>query len=261
MEISPHPDSEKKSQDQIQKRQRIITGTLVFVGLVAFTFGIFRIIGTINSPFKMKSTEITETSFLLNSSQEAEIDQLRNKDTDNDGLSDFDELYSYKTSPYVRDSDSDGFNDKEEVDSGNDPNCPRDQNCSVTQTTPLEEATLPAQGELSSEDLRTTLKNLGAPANLVDTMDDATLQQVYEQTLAETGVTTDQLTNTGEVPSNLEELVPSDTSSQAITLEMLQSLDAAQLRSLLQQSGVDEATLSQVDDATLEALYQQALGE
>jgi len=261
MEISPNPDSEEKNQDIVRKRQKIITGSLLFVGLAAFTFGIYRITGTIDSPFKIKSSQITDSSSLLNSSQQTEIEQLKNKDTDKDGLKDYDELYLYQTSPYVRDSDSDGSDDKNEVESNNDPNCPKDQNCQISQTAPLEEATIPSEGELSSEDLRTTLKNMGAPANLVDAMDDATLQQVYDQTLAETGTTTDQLTNTGEIPSNLEDLAPSETSSQAITLETLQSLDAAQLRTLLQQSGVDEATLSQVDDTTLEPLYQQALGE
>ncbi len=54
---------------------------------------------------------------------------LRNKDTDKDGLSDWDELNIYYTSPYLEDTDSDGFSDKEEIDSGNDPNCPAGRNC------------------------------------------------------------------------------------------------------------------------------------
>jgi len=44
-------------------------------------------------------------------------------------LSDFDELYIYSTSPYLADSDSDGFSDKQEIDGGYDPNCPKGQNC------------------------------------------------------------------------------------------------------------------------------------
>jgi len=44
-------------------------------------------------------------------------------------LSDWDELNIYKTSPYLEDSDSDGFNDKEELDNDKNPNCPTGQDC------------------------------------------------------------------------------------------------------------------------------------
>jgi len=50
-------------------------------------------------------------------------------DTDEDGLTDYDELYVYKTSPYIADSDSDGIGDNIEVTSGDDPNCPADRDC------------------------------------------------------------------------------------------------------------------------------------
>lgn len=42
-------------------------------------------------------------------------------DTDDDGLSDYDELYKYKTNPTKPDSDGDGYNDGEEVNSGHNP--------------------------------------------------------------------------------------------------------------------------------------------
>ena len=50
-------------------------------------------------------------------------------DTDKDGLSDYDELNIYKTSPYIEDSDSDGYTDGEEVKNDKDPNCPSGQDC------------------------------------------------------------------------------------------------------------------------------------
>lgn len=59
---------------------------------------------------------------------------LRARDTDKDALSDWDELNLYKTSPYLADSDSDSFSDKEEIESGNDPNCPKGQNCFLNST-------------------------------------------------------------------------------------------------------------------------------
>lgn len=54
---------------------------------------------------------------------------LKNVDTDKDGLSDYDELNIYKTSPYLEDTDSDGISDYDEVAQGTDPNCATGQNC------------------------------------------------------------------------------------------------------------------------------------
>lgn len=65
------------------------------------------------------------------SSQNQQQDEaLKNVDTDKDGLSDYDELNIYKTSPFIEDSDSDGVLDKVEVDRGQDPNCPIGKDCS-----------------------------------------------------------------------------------------------------------------------------------
>jgi lipoprotein-anchoring transpeptidase ErfK/SrfK len=49
-------------------------------------------------------------------------DQLKNQDTDKDGLSDYDELYIYHTDPYNPDTDGDGYTDGYEVANGYDPN-------------------------------------------------------------------------------------------------------------------------------------------
>jgi len=43
-------------------------------------------------------------------------------DSDNDGLSDWEELYVYYTNPFVSDTDNDGVNDYGETQSGSDPN-------------------------------------------------------------------------------------------------------------------------------------------
>ncbi|QQS60155.1 hypothetical protein IPN41_03460 [Candidatus Falkowbacteria bacterium] len=81
-------------------------------------------------------------SVASNQPTQSEID-LRAKDTDSDGLNDWDELNLYKTSPYLNDTDSDTFSDKQEIDSGNDPTCPQGQTCtSVSQiTTPETDTT------------------------------------------------------------------------------------------------------------------------
>ncbi|MDR3642985.1 MAG: L,D-transpeptidase family protein [Candidatus Doudnabacteria bacterium] len=48
--------------------------------------------------------------------------QLKNIDSDNDGLSDYDEINIYHTDPHNPDSDGDGYSDGHEVQHGFDPN-------------------------------------------------------------------------------------------------------------------------------------------
>lgn len=55
--------------------------------------------------------------------------ELKLKDTDRDGISDYDEQYIYLTSAYLADSDSDGASDAEEIAQNEDPNCPQGKDC------------------------------------------------------------------------------------------------------------------------------------
>lgn len=271
MVFSSHPDSEEKPAEDwstqgkkeqiIQKRQRIITGLLVFVGIVAISLSIIQLNGAIESPFKpKKSSQKSNNTLNLNASEDDQLVQLKNKDTDKDGLNDFDELYVYKTSPYVKDSDSDGRIDKAEIDTGTDPNCPEGKACQGATTNPTETNTnTSTTGELSSQDLRNALKQMGAPASLVDSMDDQTLRAVYEETIQTTGLNPTNINTNSSV--NLQNSTAGDLTNQAITLQSLQSFTATQIRDLLKQGGVDEATLNQVSDADLEAVFQEALSQ
>ncbi|HNU89989.1 MAG TPA: hypothetical protein PLP70_02750 [bacterium] len=63
------------------------------------------------------------------SKQDQEDAALKAQDTDKDGLSDYDELNIYNTSPFLEDSDSDGVLDKVEIERGQDPNCPIGKDC------------------------------------------------------------------------------------------------------------------------------------
>jgi hypothetical protein len=129
----------------------------------------------------------------------------RTRDTDQDGLTDYDELYVYRTSPYIKDTDSDGFDDKTEVESGNDPNCPVGKACSAPSTAPetvvpAESAPTPvsAQAAPTTEDLlqtaasltpdqiRALLKQAGVPESNYSQLDDATLRKMFIDTVQET---------------------------------------------------------------------------
>ena len=103
-------------------------------------------------------------------------------------MNDYDELYQHGTSPYLKDSDSDGFNDAEEINSSNDPNCPRGQTC-VSADVNTNAATNSDTNAASSDaadaaTLRETLKNAGAPASVIDATGDATLLRLYQDVVS-----------------------------------------------------------------------------
>lgn len=130
-----------------------------------------------------------------------------NKDTDSDGIPDYQELNLYKTSPYLNDSDSDGFTDKEEIDSNNDPNCPTGQTCSAPVTDPAAKIetepsaiepqtdlpTLPDSAAADFESvtdaagLRAALLKNGISQAILDQVSDEDLMTTFADVLAEQG--------------------------------------------------------------------------
>ena len=101
-------------------------GAVIAMAVAAVIFIPLRINRVISAPFERRSTVAFKTQSEL---QEERMEALKQKDTDGDGLSDYDELFIFQTSPYLADSDSDGHDDKVEIESGNDPNCPQGQTC------------------------------------------------------------------------------------------------------------------------------------
>ena len=57
------------------------------------------------------------------------------KDSDGDGILDYEEVNLYHTSPYLEDSDSDGISDKQEISQGSNPNCPAGKDCNASEAT------------------------------------------------------------------------------------------------------------------------------
>jgi hypothetical protein len=120
---------------------------------------------------------------------------LHLKDTDGDGLSDYDEINVYKTSPYLEDSDSDGILDKQEILQGTDPNCPTGQVCNVQEapasseaptatSTILNEGTVDTSApstEVTPELLRQILLQNGYDKATLDKISDADIMKSYEE--------------------------------------------------------------------------------
>lgn len=108
--------------------QKIAIVFFLILAVAIVIFWIWQMQVQITSPFAYNGTSTAVTATETNS---ASIDLLKKTDTDGDGLSDYDEIYVYKTSPYLPDTDSDGISDLKEVEQKTDPNCPQGQNCNA----------------------------------------------------------------------------------------------------------------------------------
>ncbi|MCD4694192.1 thrombospondin type 3 repeat-containing protein [bacterium] len=143
-----------------------------------------------------------------------------NIDSDNDGLFDWEETEKYGTSPYLEDTDGDGYTDKEEVDSNYDPNCPRGKDCYIKEeieeeakgqndntgekysseflssglSAELNPGSLSAgdnnnnmggvvSGDSTPDELREMLKQAGIDENMLNAVSDDELMQAYRETL------------------------------------------------------------------------------
>jgi hypothetical protein len=133
-----NPNNEKKKNelktgtvlDDLNKERRITVIALIVFAIVIIIFGTFNLKAKLKTPFNYQVTSTNQQNGICtgancpsNNNSTANAD-TKNKDTDQDGLSDYDEINIYGTSPYLEDSDSDGTTDKKAVDQGICPNCP-----------------------------------------------------------------------------------------------------------------------------------------
>jgi len=255
------PYSDPNNHQNTVKRRALIV--LVVFGFIAIYFGIWHIRQKITVPFEpVVSTNEERAS--TNATNE-QVESLRERDTDGDGLNDFDELNIYKTSPYIADSDSDGLNDNVEIAGGTDPNCPEGQTCdrvlTNTSSTNAADELFPdlvptempdkATTDLSNfsvDELRKILKDAGASADEVDKISDEDLLATYQEVLAEEGEEGQGSATTA-----------GDTT--AVTYEELSSMSADDIRQILVDSGIPQETIAQYDDATLIQIFQDSLEE
>lgn len=216
-------------------RSIVVLGLLA---LIASGWLVFRsIVGATALP-RIATTRNTNTS---TASAIAALNTLKSKDTDADTISDYDELYSTHTSPYLKDSDGDGTADGTEIQQGADPNCPKGKTCEGFR---LLTSITDQNGNLTPEFLRRALASAGVPQTTLDGTNDASLLSIYRE-VTKTSSTTNTSSN-----ANI---------SAATSLEQIQQLTPAAIRQLLIQNGLDAATLNSVDDETLRQIFQEAV--
>jgi len=218
---------ENTQSSKLSKSQRT---AVVFLGIFSFLVLILMVVQlrhSIYSPFDYPTAAKTTMQTLADEQasavtsgdysslpsdpmqlDDAMVQYLQNKDTDNDGLSDYDELYVYHTSPFLEDTDGDGISDAQEIKNGTDPNCPEGQMCNnsmaFTSSTVSGETVTPELIQLdtstpSASDsnlqsllsgsatdpatLRQMLLDSGMDKATLDKISDADLLQSYQDTL------------------------------------------------------------------------------
>lgn len=191
-----------------------------------------------------------------NTSAIAKLNELKTKDADGDQVSDYDELYSSHTSPYLKDSDGDGIADNVELQAQSDPNCPKGKVCEGFH---LLTSIVDQNGELTPEFLRKALASAGVPQATLDKTNDASLLSIYKQIVQSQSPTN---TNSGTNTNTVGSIANGNTNSaeaDAAALQQLEQLTPSEIRQLLVQNGVDQATIDGVDDATLKQIFQEAV--
>jgi len=219
---------------------------LAFITILAAVSLIFAAGSWLNSlkvGFAVKGNsngDFLNTNFSFTNSDIDKTLALQNQDTDLDGLTDYDELYVYKTSPYLSDSDSDGYSDAQEIKNNENPNCPVGQTCGLT--APAQETV--QENALSAAEIRQMLleKGMIKEENLAE-IDDATLMDLYQQSLEEAS-------ESGQ--SNVSEL----------NFQDLENITPEQLRNILkEQSDISPEELDKLSDEDILKAWQELLRE
>jgi hypothetical protein len=215
-------DTNQKPPQQIGKGQKIAATGLAIFGVFIIVIWAVQFKSNLISPLQPKNTtenSSNNSSTCTGSDCSGNTDQaLKYKDTDQDGLSDYDELNVYKTSPYLADSDSDGMLDGKEISSSSDPNCPEGRQCYEsgltdsdgtatstignyieTASSSIISLTVPenvsgtdqqnlnnlVKGKIDASTLRQTLLQYGMDPLVLDQISDEELMASYQDTLSQ----------------------------------------------------------------------------
>ena len=200
--------------------QKVASVLLVLLGLGGIVLGFLSFGANIRRPFELRLAAAPKGFELESQRLAREEEESKARDTDGDGLSDYDELQVFRTSPYLKDTDSDGFDDKQEAFSGNDPNCPAGKTCGTA---------------LSSE-------GASAPAAAMPAA----------PTLPSVPTTLDGLATSGSAAGT-------GFKTEADVATYLKSLSIAQVRSVLAQSGASADQLNGMTDDAARAVFEKAV--
>lgn len=246
----------------MERNKKLAMAFVVVLGVAIIVFGFWQMNDILQIPFSGTDekfdpdAEYVSQTEVVTAVDEEDPAVLRARDTDEDGLNDFDELYIYQTSPYLADTDSDGVNDIDEIKKLEDPTCPIGQNC--FRTSELYEMEQAEEIETKEEELKLTAEQIRAllietgdfSADQVNLFSDSELLSFYEKFLAENP----ELQEASQVEVDAE-----PTPEQALT--NAKKLNVEEIRNILIDQGLSESEISQIDDETLLQLYQDAFSQ
>jgi|GEM_PF-1301772 hypothetical protein len=220
---------------------------IIFVGVLALVLGAWHLLSEVKNAFVFSPLVLEDKTDV--------IDGLnRIKDTDGDGISDYDEKYIYSTSPYLADTDSDGISDYDEIMAGQAPLCVGNTCADNLEENFNSESSEVENGKLMNlEELKDYLVEAGYPESEVNKLSEEDLKLIYAEVEKSVGneeytysdIETDQSAS-GESPS-------------AEQLEQLQNLPIEQIKELLVQGGATMEQLNSISEGELRGLYLEAL--
>ncbi len=232
---------------RLSRYERISAMVLALFGISALFLGFSQIKSRIFYGPQEPATP-SSAEFDLSRLEADEIEAiLKAEDTDKDGLSDFDEINLYKTSPYLTDSDSDGESDAKEIADGENPNCPKGETCFGFLPSAEADAYAPESSVSESAagvdvlGLRAALRDAGVSDEILDSVDDAQLLELYNETIAESPTASPGGLVSGSIAGQ--------DSTQTI----------ADVRKILVESGMDPAEVAALSDEEVFQLLQQAV--
>jgi len=238
----------------------IITASAVVLGYLQLRQNIkVPLYSSILSEERAKIKQQYQVDNNVNTVEQAELTRLQNQDSDLDGLSDYSEIYLYKTSAYLEDSDSDGIWDKQEILAGSDPNCPEGQVCetSISQT----ESSQPAVTEFIASDIDQEVANGLDLGDMEDLLQLESQLLSGELDLADIGIDDPDLQAILEQvrESNIPELDQLSDEEKDQVKQSLENLTPEEIRQELQARGIDRAILDQVSDEQMMEIFMQTL--
>ena len=225
---------EIRRKNKIRKQwwnENSITIVTIILGVSTLFFGFYQITSHIRGPFKKDSN----SAVLAELNQDLSLDDLMGKDTDKDGLPDYDEENLYGTSPYLEDTDSDKILDYEEIKGGTDPNCGAGQNCGseAVYENPTGAAAEPA-GSADVEQLRQILREAGMTEEMLSQFSDDEIISTYLAVAAE-------------------------KESGELSAEEIQNLSLDEVRQLLISKGIDADLVNQMSDEELRQIVEESV--
>lgn len=222
--------------------------SIAIVGALAVFLNLKSITKRLKEPFHLLPPG---TSGMRKEENEAQqMLALQIQDTDGDGLTDYEELQVTHTSPFIPDTDSDGVSDGEEVEKGENPNCPKGKDCAMVLSAPSPgDNSKPSPGDQSV-------------LNPMDIKDPAQMRKL----IAETGIISKEELNkmddaaiVGAWSEALKTLIGGGGGGKVVEGQGSEAgnMSAEELRKLLEQAGMSQELLKNIDDETLLKVYKE----